>query len=245
MAGPERKSRVMSETEKRMIAYHEAGHALVGHVLPNADRSTRSRSSPAAGRSGWTLSLPTRTRYITARSRAARRDGRCCSVGAAAEELVFGDHHRRRRTTSRRATQIARAMVTQYGMSDTLGPQQLGNRTRRALPRQEMGHEVNYSDEIAAADRRRDPRPARRRPRRGPRDPHPAPAPRSTASPTHSWSARRCRTPTWHRSGTSWTCRGMIGRSTALTAHGQPHPNRENPNRDEWRDRGSEIGPRT
>jgi cell division protease FtsH len=150
MAGPERKSRVMSEREKLTIAYHEGGHALVGHVLPNTD-PIHKVSIIARGRAlGWTLALPTEDKNI--KSRSELRDEMAMLMGGrTAEELIFGDPTTGAMNDIERATQIARAMVTQYGMSDALGPQQLGNRTGEPFLGKEMGHEVNYSDEIAAA----------------------------------------------------------------------------------------------
>jgi cell division protease FtsH len=150
MAGPERKSRVMSEREKVTIAYHEGGHALVGHVLPNTD-PIHKVSIIARGRAlGWTLALPTEDKNI--KSRSELRDEMAMLMGGrTAEELIFGDPTTGAMNDIERATQIARAMVTQYGMSDTLGPQQLGSRTGEPFLGKEVGHEVNYSDEVAAA----------------------------------------------------------------------------------------------
>jgi cell division protease FtsH len=150
MAGPERKSRVMSDREKLTIAYHEGGHALVGHVLPNTD-PIHKVSIIARGRAlGWTLALPTEDKNI--KSRSELRDEMAMLMGGrTAEELIFGDPTTGATNDIERATQIARAMVTQYGMSDRLGPQQLGNRTGEPFLGKDMGHEVNYSDEMAAA----------------------------------------------------------------------------------------------
>jgi cell division protease FtsH len=149
MAGPERKSRVMSDREKLTIAYHEGGHALVGHVLPNTD-PIHKVSIIARGRAlGWTLALPTEDKNI--KSRSELRDEMAMLMGGrTAEELIFGDPTTGATNDIERVTQIARAMVTQYGMSDRLGPQQLGNRTGEPFLGKEMGHEVNYSDEMAA-----------------------------------------------------------------------------------------------
>jgi len=150
MAGPERKSRVMSERERLTIAYHEGGHALVGHVLPNTD-PIHKVSIIARGRAlGWTLALPIEDKNI--KSRSELRDEMAMLMGGrTAEELIFGDPTTGAMNDIERATQIARAMVTQYGMSDTLGPQQFGNRTGEPFLGKEVGHEVNYSDEMAAA----------------------------------------------------------------------------------------------
>jgi cell division protease FtsH len=124
LAGPERRTRVMSDHEKRVIAYHEAGHALVGHVLPGTD-PIHKISIVARGRAlGWTMSLPEQDRYL--RTRNELMDELAMLLGGrTAEELVFGEPTTGAQNDIERATQIARAMVTQYGMSDLLGPLQL------------------------------------------------------------------------------------------------------------------------
>ena len=124
IAGPERRSRVMGEHEKSVIAYHEAGHALVGHVLPGTD-PIHKVSIVSRGRAlGWTLSLPTEDKVL--RSRSALRDELAMMLGGrAAEELVFDDPTTGAQNDIERASQIARAMVTEWGMSDVLGPRNL------------------------------------------------------------------------------------------------------------------------
>ena len=125
IAGPERKTRVLTEHEKSVIAYHEAGHALVGHVLPGTD-PIHKVSIIARGRAlGWTLALPTEDRVL--RTRSELRDELTMLLGGrSAEELVFGDPTTGAQNDIEKATQIARAMVTEWGMSDHLGPRQLG-----------------------------------------------------------------------------------------------------------------------
>ena len=149
MAGPERRNRVMSEKEKAITAFHEAGHALVGHVLPNCD-PIHKVSIVARGRAlGWTLSLPVEDRYTS--SRAELRDQLAMLMGGrTAEEIIFGDPTTGAADDIDRATTIARAMVTEYGMSDTLGPQKLGERKGEVFLGRDMGHEPNYSDSMAA-----------------------------------------------------------------------------------------------
>jgi cell division protease FtsH len=149
IAGPERKSRLMSEKEKRVIAYHEGGHALVGHALPDAD-PIHKISIIARGRAlGWTLALPTEDKYLT--SRAALRDQLAMLLGGrTAEELIFEDPTTGAANDIERATQIARAMVTEYGMSDEIGPQQLGQKNGEVFLGREIGHQPNYSDQVAA-----------------------------------------------------------------------------------------------
>jgi cell division protease FtsH len=149
MAGPERKSRLMSEKERRVIAYHEAGHALVGHVLPNTD-PIHKVSIIARGRAlGWTLALPTEDRNLKSSSE-LRDDMVMLMGGRTAEELIFGEPTTGAANDIERATQIARAMVTQYGMSDAVGPVQLGSAAGEVFVGKDGGHEAGYSEQLAA-----------------------------------------------------------------------------------------------
>ena len=149
IAGPERKSRVMSDKEKAVIAYHESGHALVGHVLPNTD-PIHKVSIVARGRAlGWTLALPTEDKHMQTRSE-LRDQLAMLLAGRTAEELVFGDPTTGAQDDIERATHLARAMVTEFGMTDALGPQQLGNRASEPFLGREMGGQRDYSDEVSA-----------------------------------------------------------------------------------------------
>jgi cell division protease FtsH len=148
IAGPERKTRVMSEKEKLVIAYHEGGHALVGHVLPHAD-PVHKVSIVARGRAlGWTLSLPTEDKYIVSQSELRDQLG-VLMGGRTAEEIVFGEPTTGAHNDIEKATEIARAMVTEYGMSELLGPLQLGQKHGEVFLGREIGHQPNYSDEVA------------------------------------------------------------------------------------------------
>ncbi|MFN2607229.1 MAG: ATP-dependent zinc metalloprotease FtsH [Acidimicrobiales bacterium] len=149
IAGPERKSRLISEDEKRVIAYHEGGHALVGHALPHAD-PIHKISIIARGRAlGWTLALPTEDKYLVSRSQL--RDQLAMLLGGrTAEELIFSDPTTGAQNDIEKATQIARAMVTEYGMSDEIGPQQLGQKDGEVFLGRDFGHQRNYSDQVAA-----------------------------------------------------------------------------------------------
>ncbi|MEX2659783.1 MAG: ATP-dependent zinc metalloprotease FtsH [Acidimicrobiales bacterium] len=149
IAGPERKSRVMNEREKQIIAYHEAGHALVGHVLPNTD-PIHKVSIIARGRAlGWTLSLPTEDKHM--QSRSELRDELAMLLGGrTAEELVFGDPTTGAQNDIERATQIARSMVTEFGMTDVIGPQQMRTRQTDPFMGRESGSSTFYSDEVTA-----------------------------------------------------------------------------------------------
>jgi cell division protease FtsH len=149
LAGPERKSRVMSDREKRVIAYHEAGHALVGHVLPNAD-PIHKVSIIARGRAlGWTLALPSEDKVL--RTRAELLDEMAMLLGGrTAEELTFGDPTTGAANDIERASQIARAMVTQFGMSEAIGPQLLARRGGEPFLGRDGVHEPEHSDAVAA-----------------------------------------------------------------------------------------------
>jgi cell division protease FtsH len=149
IGGPERKTRVMSEKEKLVIAYHEGGHALVGHVLPHAD-PVHKVSIVARGRAlGWTMALPTEDKYLVSRSEL--RDQLAVLLGGrTAEELIFGEITTGSANDIEKASEIARAMVTQYGMSDVLGPLQLGEKNGEVFLGRDFGHQANYSDDMAA-----------------------------------------------------------------------------------------------
>jgi cell division protease FtsH len=146
--GPERKTRVMSEQEKRVIAYHEGGHTLVGHVLEGTD-PIHKVSIVSRGRAlGWTLALPEEDKYLKTRSELV--DTMTMLLGGrTSEELVFGEPTTGASDDIERCSEIARAMVTTYGMSDRVGPQQLGNKSGEVFLGRDYGHEPTYSDEIA------------------------------------------------------------------------------------------------
>jgi cell division protease FtsH len=148
LAGPERKTRVMSDHEKRIIAFHEGGHTLVGHVLEGTD-PIHKVSIVSRGRAlGWTLALPTEDKYL--KTRAELVDTMTMLLGGrTSEELVFGDPTTGASDDIERCTEIARAMVTIYGMSERLGPQQLGSKSGEVFLGKDYGHEAAYSDEVA------------------------------------------------------------------------------------------------
>jgi cell division protease FtsH len=148
IAGPERRTRVISEREKRMIAYHESGHAIVGHALPNAD-PIHKVSVISRGRAlGWTLSLPLEDKFLATRSEMID-DLAMMLGGRVAEELWFLDPTTGASNDIERATQVARRMVCEYGMSDKLGPVVLGTKQENVFLGRDFGHEKDYSDQIA------------------------------------------------------------------------------------------------
>jgi cell division protease FtsH len=148
IAGPERKSRLISDEEKRITAYHEAGHALVAHVLPKCD-SVHKVSIVARGMAlGYTLALPDEERRML--SKAKIQDDLALALGGrAAEELVFGDVTTGASDDLERVTEGARAMVTRYGMSDKLGPMTFGQKEELVFLGKEIGEQRDYSEAVA------------------------------------------------------------------------------------------------
>jgi cell division protease FtsH len=148
LAGPQRRSRVISDKEKRVIAYHEAGHALVSHALPNAD-PVHKVSIVSRGRAlGYTLTLPTEDRFLVTRSELIDELAMLLG-GRVAEELVFDEPTTGAQDDIQRCTRIARQMVTQFGMSD-LGPLALGENESQPFLGRDFGHIKDYSDTVAA-----------------------------------------------------------------------------------------------
>jgi cell division protease FtsH len=147
-AGPERRSMVMSDRDKRVIAYHEAGHALVGHVLPDADK-VHKVSIVARGRAlGLTWFLP-EDRY-THTAAQLKADMAASFGGRSAEEIVFGEITTGAANDIEKATAIAVSMVTEYGMSNVLGLRKYGQEQSEVFLGREVGHQRDYSDDIAS-----------------------------------------------------------------------------------------------
>ncbi|MEM7093439.1 MAG: ATP-dependent zinc metalloprotease FtsH [Actinomycetota bacterium] len=152
IGGPERKSRVMSDHERRVIAYHEAGHALVGHALQHTD-PVHKVSIVSRGRAlGWTLTLPERDKYLKTRSE-LRSELAMLLGGRTAEEMIFGDPTTGAADDIERVTTLARKMVTTYGMSDVLGPQKFASRGEEVFLGKEAGGggEPEHGEALAAA----------------------------------------------------------------------------------------------
>jgi cell division protease FtsH len=148
LAGPQRRSRVISDKEKKVIAYHEAGHALVSHALPNAD-PVHKVSIVSRGRAlGYTLTLPTEDRFLVTRSELIDELAMLLG-GRVAEELVFDEPTTGAQDDIQRCTQIAKQMVTQFGMSE-LGPVALGENDSQPFLGRDFGHVKDYSDTVAA-----------------------------------------------------------------------------------------------
>ncbi|MBA3349201.1 MAG: ATP-dependent metallopeptidase FtsH/Yme1/Tma family protein [Actinobacteria bacterium] len=148
LAGPERRSRVISEKERKVIAYHEAGHALVSHALPNAD-PVHKVSIVSRGRAlGYTLNLPTEDRFLVTRSELIDQLAMLLG-GRVAEETVFDEPTTGAQDDIQRCTRIARQMVTEFGMSE-LGPLALGQNESQPFLGRDFGHVQDYSDVVAA-----------------------------------------------------------------------------------------------
>ncbi len=148
IAGPERRSRVISEDERRVFAYHEAGHAVLSHYLPKCD-PVRKVSIIARGMAGgYTITLPEKDRYIMQRS---KMEDEMVSMlgGRAAEELVFSEISTGAADDLRKVTQLARAMVTRYGMSEKLGPLVYGRKEELVFLGKEIGEQRDYSEAMA------------------------------------------------------------------------------------------------
>jgi cell division protease FtsH len=148
IAGPERKSRIISEKEKRITAYHEGGHALVARMLPNSDPVHKISIIARGMMGGYTRLLPVEDRYFWTKSQ-FEDSLAVMMAGHVAEELVFGEVTTGASNDIERATRTARRMVTEYGMSKRLGPVALGHKEELIFLGREIGEQKNYSDKIA------------------------------------------------------------------------------------------------
>jgi cell division protease FtsH len=148
IAGPEKKSRVMSEKERLITAYHELGHAIVGHVLPNTDPVHKISIISRGQALGYTISLPTEDKFLT--TRAELTDTMAMTLGGrAAEEIVFGEITTGASNDLEKVTETAKQMVMRYGMSERLGPRVFGHDRSQPFLGREFSAEPDYSDEIA------------------------------------------------------------------------------------------------
>jgi len=149
IAGPERKSRIMSQREKEMIAYHESGHALVAKLLPHADPLHKVTIIPRGMSLGHTMQLPTEDRYLMIKAEIIDRI--MVMLGArAAEELIFHECTTGAYDDLQRATGLARKMVMEWGMSTKLGPIALGKKHEQVFLGRDIMEERNYSEEVAS-----------------------------------------------------------------------------------------------
>ena len=149
LLGPERKSHILSKKEKEIAAYHEAGHALVAHVLPNVD-PVRKISIIARGRAaGYTLKLPVEDKHLHSRSEFLEELA-VFLAGYTAEKLVFNEITTGAANDLEQASNLARRIVTQYGMSDKIGPITFGRREELIFLGKEIATEKDYSEKVAA-----------------------------------------------------------------------------------------------
>ena len=148
VAGPQRKSRIMNETTRERIAYHEVGHAIVGELLPNANPVHKVSILPRGRALGYTMQYPVEDKYLTTRQE-FMDDVSALLAGRVAEETVFNEVTTGASNDFERATAIARAMVCEYGMSERLGPVVLGTRHGSPFLGRDWNEERNYSETIA------------------------------------------------------------------------------------------------
>ncbi len=150
IAGPERRSRLISDEEKRIVAYHEAGHALVMKMLPNADPVHKITIVSRGMALGYTMPLPAEDHLLYSKNK-FKDELAGLLGGRVAEEEVFGDITTGASNDLQQATSMARQMVTQYGMSEVLGPQTFGEKEELVFLGREIGEQRNYSEEVAEA----------------------------------------------------------------------------------------------
>ena len=148
IAGPERKTRLISEKEKEITAYHEAGHAVVGALLPEADPVHKISIIPRGQALGVTMSLPTEDRFMMSRGQLMAQLAMMLG-GRAAERVTFDEITTGASNDLERVTQTARQMVTRYGMSEKLGPMALGHQQGQVFMGRDFNNQPDYSDEIA------------------------------------------------------------------------------------------------
>jgi cell division protease FtsH len=148
IAGPERKSRVISDAEKLVIAYHEGGHAVVQRILPKCDPVAKVTIISRGMALGYTMALPTEDRYLQSKTEFEDKIAGLLG-GNVSERLIFGDTTTGAANDIEKATDLARRMVTEFGMSDRLGPLSFGKRDELVFLGREIGEQRNYSDDVA------------------------------------------------------------------------------------------------
>src|SRR5690349_13640403 len=148
VAGPARKSRIISEREKAITAYHEVGHALVARMLPNTDPVHKVSIVARGQAGGFTMLLPTEDRYLW--SKAQFEDTLAYALGGhVAEQIIFGEVTTGASNDIERVTKVARSMVTEYGMSSRIGPMALGHKEELVFLGRDLSEQRNYSEQTA------------------------------------------------------------------------------------------------
>ncbi|MFZ3062309.1 MAG: ATP-dependent zinc metalloprotease FtsH [Actinomycetota bacterium] len=148
IAGPERKTRIVSDREKKIIAYHETGHALVSRNLPYTDPVHKISIIPRGQALGYTIALPTEDKYLVSKTELHNKLAQLLA-GRVSEEIVFHDVTTGAHNDLDRATKIARQMVTEYGMSEKLGPLTLGQKQDTVFLGRDFAAHPDYSDQVA------------------------------------------------------------------------------------------------
>ncbi|HOB20663.1 MAG TPA: cell division protein FtsH, partial [Candidatus Atribacteria bacterium] len=149
IAGPEKKSKMITEKDKKLVAYHESGHAVVAKMLPNADPVHQVSIVPRGMAGGYTLTLPKDDKYYVSRSELMDEITMLLS-GRVAEGLVLEDISTGASNDLQRATKLARRMVMEYGMSEDLGPVTYGSDQDEVFLGRDFGHTRNFSEDIAS-----------------------------------------------------------------------------------------------
>ena len=149
MAGPQKKTRVMSDEERRVTAYHEGGHALVAHALPHTDPVHKITIMPRGRALGYTMVLPDEDKYSVTRNQLLDQLSYTLG-GRAAEELIFHDPSTGASNDIEKATALARQMVTQYGMTETIGAVKLGGNSSEPFLGRDLSHQRDYSENLAS-----------------------------------------------------------------------------------------------
>ena len=147
--GPERRSHIVSDKDRKLTAYHESGHAIVAHLLPHADPVHKVTIIPRGAAGGYTMMLPTEEQNYKTKSQLLA-DIRVALGGRIAEALILDEISTGASGDLQSVTNTARAMVTRWGMSDELGPIVFGEQQEQIFLGKNLGHERNYSEEIAA-----------------------------------------------------------------------------------------------
>ncbi|NTW06020.1 MAG: ATP-dependent metallopeptidase FtsH/Yme1/Tma family protein [Peptococcaceae bacterium] len=150
IAGPEKKSKVISDKEKRLVSYHEAGHALVGYLLPNTDPVHKVSIIPRGRAGGYTLLLPKEDRYYMTRSLLLDQVTMLLG-GRVAEAVVLEEISTGAQNDLERSTEIVRRMIMEYGMSDALGPMTFGKKQETVFLGRDLARDRNYGEEVATA----------------------------------------------------------------------------------------------